>query len=243
MSIATENLTVGQWAEKSLRAVLVLEKYGIDHHADEAFTLEEACQKRGLDAAKVQFELLQATTTRSDSERDWNAVPVDELIRHIIARHHEYLKLELPRLQARLRKMSSKHGERDGGLLNMLFTVFSDLQDDLDMHLHKEEAILFPFIERYARAAAGTEVPAPPPFGTIANPIAVMEHDHINVDKLLARIREITREYAIPDYACPNFKGVWHSLQELEADLKEHIRLENDFLHPRAKELERTLFA
>jgi len=241
MSIATENLTIGQWAEKSLRAVLVLEQYGIDHHADEAASLEEACQRRGADAAKVLEELNRVTAPRAASERDWNTVPVDELIRHIVARHHEYLKLELPRLSARLRKMSTRHGERDGGLLNKLNTVFNDLQEDLDLHLHKEEAILFPFIERYARAAAGVELPAPPPFGTIANPIAVMEHDHDNVVKLLTRIREITREFAIPDYACPNFKGVWQSLQELEADLHEHIRLENEFLHPRARQLEQAL--
>lgn len=205
MSQAIASATVGEWAAKSLRVVLIFEAYGIQHHAEESVSLEDACRTRGLDPAKVQEELELAASFRRPVEANWSEMPLDELTRHIDTRHHEYLKLELPRLRARLNKMSSKHGERDNGLLNKLHKVFCGLQDGLEMHL-------------------------------AANPIAVLDSERtVNA---LAQIREITRGFDPPDYACPNFKGVYVSLQELEEDLKEHIRLENEFLFARLARLE-----
>jgi regulator of cell morphogenesis and NO signaling len=227
MSQAIAVSTVGEWAAKSLRVVLILEGYGIEHHAEEAVPLDEACRKRGLDPAKVQGELEAAASFRKAVEANWAEMPLDELIRHIQARHHEYLKLELPRLRARLNKMSSKHGERDNRLLLKLHAVFCGLQEELDLHLRKEEMILFPLIEQSTTG--------------VANPIAMTRHEHDSAMDALAKIREITRNFDPPAYACPNFKGVYVSLQELEEDLKEHIRLENEFLFPRAESLEKRL--
>jgi regulator of cell morphogenesis and NO signaling len=191
--------TVGEWAAKSLRVVLILEGYGIEHHAEESVPLEEACLKRGLDPVRVQAELEAAASFRKPVDANWAEMPLDELSRHIEERHHEYLRLELPRLRARLNKMQSKHGERDNGLLNKLHAVFSSLQEGIDAHL------------------AGKRL-----------------EQESTVDAL-AKIREITRDFDPPGYACPNFKGVYVSLQELEGDLKEHLRLENDFLLPRSE--------
>lgn len=202
MSQAIASATVGEWAAKSLRVVLIFEGYGIQHHAEESVPLEDACRKRGLDPAKVQEELEAAASFRKPVEANWAEMPTDELIRHIETRHHEYLKLELPRLRARLDKMSSKHGERDNGLLNKLHAVFCELQEELEMHL------------------------------------AGKRREHGRTVEALAKIREITRNFDPPDYACPNFKGVYVSLQELEADLKERIRLENEFLFARLPGLE-----
>ena len=38
--------------------------------------------------------------------------------------------------------------------------------------------------------------------------------------------------------ACANFRAVFNTLKELEADLHEHIRVANDLLHRRAEALE-----
>lgn len=234
--------TVGDWASRSFRAVLVVEKYGIDFHEEASLPLEEACARRGLDPGAVLRELEAAARPRVQPGGMFEDSTLRGVIRHIIEWHHEYLKLELPRLRARLNKMASRHGERDGRLLERLHAAFCELQADLDEHLHKEEMILFPFIERYEQAAERGQPAPPPPFGTVANPIRVMESEHSRVVELLAQMRSITRGYQPADYACANFIAVFRSLEELEADLKEHIRVENDVLHRRAEALEKRLF-
>lgn len=233
--------SVGEWTARNFRCVLVVEKYGIDFHQEADVPLEDACRQRNLDVEVVLSELQAAAAPRTAAEGDWAEMPLRDLTRHINARHHEYLKLELPRLRMRLDRMASRHGERDGALLTRLHNVYCDLQDELTMHLHKEEMILFPVIDRYESAATLGHPMPPPPFGSVRNPIRMMMREHDGATDALRQMREITRDYVPADYACANFRAVFASLEELEADLHEHIRLENDFLFPRAAALEQSL--
>jgi regulator of cell morphogenesis and NO signaling len=177
------------------------------------------------------------------SEGDWVNMPIRQFVQHILKRHHEYLKSELPRLRPFLDKMALKHGERDGGLTSELHAVYCGLQEELELHLHKEEMILFPFIESYEAADTAGTPPPRPPFGTVANPVQMMLQEHDGAIAALDEMRRITRDYAPADYACDNFRMVFRSLEEMDADLREHIRLENTFLFPRAIELEKKLLS
>ncbi len=54
----------------------------------------------------------------------------------------------------------------------------------------------------------------------------------------MQQLREITGQYHLPDDACPTFQALYEELQYFEADLHQHIHLENNILFPRAIELE-----
>ena len=229
--------TVNDWASRSFRALLVVEKYGIDFHDQGTRYFDEVCREKQLDPAAVAAEIESVSEPRVPAQLDEN-ITLRDLIQHINARHHEYLKLELPRLRARLDRMAMRHPDRDGALLPRLREVFVEIQQDLELHLHKEEDILFPSIARMERAVANGQPLPPSPFGTVRNPIGMMEHEHTRVVELLVKMRTVAREYAAPDYACANFRAVFNTLKELEADLYEHIRVENDILHKRAIAIE-----
>jgi len=229
--------TVNDWASRSFRALLIVEKYGIDFHDKGARSFDEVCREQGLDPAAVSAEIESVSQPRVPAAIDED-IPLHKLIYHINVRHHEYLKLELPRLRARLDRMAARHPERDDALMPRLREVFVAIQQDLEMHLHKEEDILFPAIARLERAAAHGEPAPPSPFGSVRNPIRMMEHEHARLESLLVEMRSIARDYVAPDYACANFRAVFNTLKELEADLHEHIRVENEILHPRAAALE-----
>jgi regulator of cell morphogenesis and NO signaling len=55
-------------------------------------------------------------------------------------------------------------------------------------------------------------------------------------------MQEVTNSYTLPEGACPSFQALYQRLQELQADLHEHIHLENNLLFPRAIELELRIF-
>jgi regulator of cell morphogenesis and NO signaling len=78
----------------------------------------------------------------------------------------------------------------------------------------------------------------PVPFGSIANPIAMMEREHAGAGEALEEIRSLTNQYELPSYACNTVKALYEGLQALEADLHVHIHLENNILFPRAITLE-----
>jgi regulator of cell morphogenesis and NO signaling len=117
--------------------------------------------------------------------------------------------------------------------------VFTALRADMEMHMHKEEAVLFPFIEQYGRAEVQNRPMPPVPFGTIANPIAMMEREHVSAGDALGEIRTLTNDFELPPYACSRVRALYEGLQVLESDLHVHIHLENNILFPRAIALEK----
>jgi regulator of cell morphogenesis and NO signaling len=65
-----------------------------------------------------------------------------------------------------------------------------------------------------------------------------MMHEHDAAGDLVRQIRVFSSEYTPPRDACFSFKALYEALREFEADLHQHVHLENDVLFPRAVELE-----
>lgn len=225
--------TLADVAATALSAVRTLERYGLDYCCGGSQPFDQACTAKGLKPESVMQEI-ERTRTAGRSERDWQTAPLEELARHILATHHEYLKLELPALGNRMKKVLSIHGDKDRATLSRLASVFDSLRSEMEMHMQKEELMLFLFSEQYGRAQA-TGKPLPPvPFGSIG----VMEREHEQSGDELAEIRRLTHDFEYPSYACNTVRGLFDGLKALEADLHVHIHLENNILFPRAIALE-----
>lgn len=236
--MTTTTKTLAAVAATSLDAVRTLERHGLDYCCGGKQSFEEACIAKGISPDSVMAEIEQGHLSGT-TDKDWLTAPLGEIVRHIVATHHAYLKLELPALQQRLSKVHAVHGARDPEMLPRMVHVFGALRAEMEMHMHKEEVVLFPFIEQYARAAAAGERMPPVPFGSIGNPIGMMEREHESAGNALGEIREMTRNYELPSYACTTVRALYAGLQALEADLHVHIHLENNILFPRAIALEK----
>jgi len=237
MTTLQPETTVADIAAESLAAIGVFERLGIDYCCSGKSSLAEACRRKGYRVEDVERELASATAAAPAEKVDWNTAPLPALIDHIVNTHHVYLKRELPLLSDRLAKVHSVYAQRIPGELDGLPEVFEALRAELESHLMKEEIILFPAI-RAKVAESETGVPAPPTcFGSIAAPIMQMEHEHEEAGASLVRIRELTHNFSIPEYACSTYRALIHGLEQLELDLHRHIHLENNILHRRSQNL------
>lgn len=230
--------TVGEIAAQSADAVRVFEKLGIDYCCGGKRTLGEVCATKGLQAGDV-VSALENSGART-VEQDWRKAALRDLTSHIVTKHHEFLRSEMPLLSARLSKVVQVHGSKDARLQE-LATVFEHLRDELDMHLHKEEMILFPYIEQLEYIAQSGQPMGYPPFGSVENPIRMMEHEHDSAGRALEQIRRLTSDFALPEFACATVRALWQGLENFEKDLHQHIHLENNILHLRAIDLESRL--
>jgi regulator of cell morphogenesis and NO signaling len=130
------------------------------------------------------------------------------------------------------------YNERYGETLIGLPEVFSAVRAELETHMMKEERILFPAVAAVEAAVeSGAALPRTP-FGSVNNPIQMMEAEHDSAGQALSDIRRITRDFEIPEYACVTYRALMNGLQEFEQDLHLHIHLENNVLFPRAIQLE-----
>jgi regulator of cell morphogenesis and NO signaling len=180
-------------------------------------------------------EPLTATAAGDDAAR-W---PIPRLIDHIVSTHHAYVRSSLPTIAGHLAKLADADGVRHPELLRIV-VYFEQVRGDLEQHLLKEERVLFP----YVRDLAGQDESCGlirSPFGTVENPIRMMEREHADAADALRIIRELTGDYGTPPDASSLYPIAMSELREFERDLERHVHLENDVLFPAAVMLERRL--
>jgi regulator of cell morphogenesis and NO signaling len=222
------------------RAATVFEQFGLDYCCQGCRSVEEAAADRGAPIAEVLAALAALGAPPSENTRPIAQADLDELTHHIVARHHRYVREACPTIGGWLKKLVTRHGDRHPELDEVRKT-FVDLQDELLGHMVKEENVLFPFIDDLARANRNGQRPMRGPFGTILNPVRVMESDHALAGELMARLRVLTNGYEPPPDACATYRVCYLELARFERDLHAHVHLENNILFPRAVELESSL--
>ena len=238
MSVRTAK-TVREVALEFPEATQVLERLGIDYCCGGNKSLEEACASRNLSVDEVLGELASAERRSATTQKvgNWQAEPLADLIAHINGTHHKYTRDEIARLGPLLEKVCSVHGKNHLELL-AIRACFQGLAEELSAHMMKEEMVLFPYITRMEEAVIEKARILPPPFGTVRNPVSMMVHEHDSAGSALRALREISHGYSAPPDACVSFQALYKALEDLEADLHQHIHLENNILFPRAIEME-----
>jgi regulator of cell morphogenesis and NO signaling len=159
------------------------------------------------------------------------------IIERVVATHHVFTREAVAKIEALLPKAL----ERDASAHSELRAIAKSahaLCDDLLPHLMREERVLFPWIEAAEAARDRGAVPPPAHFGTVKNPIRVMDHDHDVVKGLLHELRERTSEYSAPAWASAETAELYSTLRALDRDLVEHIHWESDVIFVRAASLE-----
>lgn len=214
----TAQTTLAELATTHPAASRVFQRHGLDYCCGGRKPLADVCRERGLDASTVLDEIAQEEAA-VDLPR-WDAAPFAEIIRFIVTRYHDQLRAELPEIIALATRVEERHADKPAcprGLRAHLELVHASVLD----HMMKEERILFPMIlEGYGNRANG--------------PVRVMEEEHDDHGRNLARIRELTNNLTPPDEACPTWRALYLRLGQLESDLFDHIHLENNVLFPRA---------
>jgi regulator of cell morphogenesis and NO signaling len=208
-----------------------LERRSLDYCCGGERTLAEACRSVGLDPDEAASELAAVATAPPAA---WADLGPAELVDHIEATHHAYLHAELPRLAALADKVLGVHGGGHPELADV-HRAFTDLREELEPHLLKEERVLFPLI----RGLAATGTTPEPHRGNLGNPISVMLREHDHAGEILRRLRHLTNGYTTPPDGCASYAALYRGLAEVEADTHLHVHKENNRLFPSVLELER----
>jgi regulator of cell morphogenesis and NO signaling len=189
----------------------------------------------GLDPATVArlLERAPAASPGETPEPDLQRLSLTELADHIEQTHHVFMKRALPRLAQLAAKVSAAHGAGHPELLAMQ-DVLANLTAEIELHLDKEEKILFPAIRSLESTRGAAE---------FHSMIQVMEHEHDQAGAALERLRSLSQGYALPADACETYRAYFQELEALEHDLHRHIHKENSVLFPRTLELSRFLLA
>jgi regulator of cell morphogenesis and NO signaling len=67
----------------------------------------------------------------------------------------------------------------------------------------------------------------------------MMEHEHDSAGAALRSIRKASNDFIAPADSCISYQTLYKALAAFEADLHQHIHLENNILFPRAIAMEK----
>jgi regulator of cell morphogenesis and NO signaling len=215
----------------------ILENAGVDYCCGGGQSLHKACMDAQASAEEILRRLRENSEQVSPGETAWVSAPLIELTRHIREKHHRYVREAIARVRPLLEKVKAKHGENHPEI-GVIAELFSEVGREMTMHMQKEEQILFPYINSLEEAANGKGAWELPFFQTVQNPIHAMMKEHDAAGDLVRQIRKASVEYTAPPDACTSYKALYQDLREFEADLHQHVHLENNILFPRAVELE-----
>lgn len=234
---ATTDMTIGEIVAADFRTAAVFQRHGVDFCCRGARTLEQGCHDAGVSVADLVRELDEVSATPAGDQPQFADWDLPALTSHIVANHHAYVRQSLPLLLTHARKIAAVHGDRHRELARVV-TLVEDVAAEMTSHMAKEELILFPYIEQLARASAAGEPPPHAPFGTVDNPIRMLEAEHESAGNAMLEIRELTGGYRVPDDGCPTYAVCLQELEAFERDLHTHVHLENNILFPKASALE-----
>lgn len=193
-------------------------------------TLRQLCSREGVAIDGVMAALHRAAEEESTTG-------LQGLVRYILRVHHDFERRELPRLRGLAVGAARRHGDGHPEL-HQVADLVGNLEDELEAHLAREERVLFPYLVELEKAARGDGPRPAPKFRTLRNPLKIMSAEHAVEESLLEALREATGSYGVPPDADEAWRELYDGLRLLDAELGQHMLLEDGVLFPLALALE-----
>jgi len=231
--------TVAEIVTENIKTADVFKKNGIDFCCGGHVNVTEVCKKKGVDFDQVKKEIENIGADNSGTH-DFNSWDLGFLADYILNTHHKYVVEANDLIIQYSDKVAKVHGHHYTEVVE-INQVFHSIANELRMHMHKEEMMLFPFIKQIAAAKKDGTPLMTPGFGTIQNPINMMEAEHVDAGEMIFKIAELSNNFTPPAEACNTFRALYAKLEEYQNDLFQHIHLENNILFPKAIQLEQEL--
>lgn len=233
------NQTLAEIVTANHEAASVFEKYQLDFCCKGKRPLGQACAEKNLPLEKIVQDLNEVMHKSANNDAaQLDYITLTQLCDYIVTKHHDYIKQNAPQIFFYLEKITNKHGGRHPELFK-IFKLFTQLKEDLMEHMFKEEKILFPRIKELEKQNLAGDLSLPSS-GYLEAPISAMQQEHETAGTLMESIRQLTNNYTPPADACTTYRVAFASLQAFEADLHQHVHMENNILFPRAAELEKS---
>ncbi|WKS99216.1 hemerythrin domain-containing protein [Gallibacterium salpingitidis] len=149
----------------------------------------------------------------------WQAANYQGIISFVESGYHTRHREQLPELIELAQKVESVHKDSQACPVGTA-AILEKIYQDLEMHMRKEEQILFQMIK------AGQ-------YGMARMPIQVMLSEHDEAEEDLKTLLAVTHNLTLPADACGSWQALYDGIAKFVADLSQHIYFENEIFFAR----------
>lgn len=236
--MSVSNQSIREIVAEHPYAATVFQRFDIDLCAQADATLSAACRELQLSVDQLLEKLEEAERKeKGTSAIDPQSLSLERLIQHLVRIHHQYVRQELPALAEMARKLAEQRADR-APELRQVEVLVTRLRTEMVAQIQKEEQILFPLISQLAQGLPMVHRSSGEGVGSLGYAVSIMMRQHEDADRIIGELRQLTQGFEAPAWACVTHSALLARLRAFEADLKQHLYLENDILLPRAIQLE-----
>ena len=227
-AVFNESTKTSEIVTRFPKASNILKEYQIDFCCNGNRPISEAIKENGLNEeevlSKLNFLYFQAVKSKKqEQEMEWDNYTYKQLIDYVVTKHHTFLYETLPEISNLITKVCRKHVKTQPELVGV-FELFHHLKMELEHHLIREEIKVFPRILSFEKSKS------PADLKKAQEKVKILEAEHDSAGEILQDLREITNNYVPPKKSCKLYTLTYQKLEELEADLFQHIYLENNIM-------------
>lgn len=225
---------IAEFVNDDLRTADIFYKYHIDFCCGGKQKLVDACRKKNVSVEEIMqaIEKLGNPGLLHDKFDSCS-----EVIQTLLETFHAGAREKTPILIGYIDRIADRHGDTKPVYFEVQKLVHQ-LLDELEHHMQKEEFVLFPYVLDLEEAVLNHTQKPTPMFGTVQNPISMMESDHDEAGEVLHKLNELLNDYEICEDHCNTQKAFMRLMKEFEKELYLHVHLENNVLFKKAVDLE-----
>jgi len=233
-----KNRTISELVSQDFVRASALFYLGVKFHDYEEATLEQVCEKKGLDIQTVLNGFDSVGKKDNKEEIKLVTYPVDLVIEYLKHTHYIFVKKKLPYIGQLIDGLA----EVNYSYVNLakdLKTVFPLFVEDFIEHVYEEEDILFDYIKSLSKFLSGTGTSSKIYLEMEKHSIQSFALDHGDHKNEMIGLRRITNDYSFCEEADLHIKVLFNELASFEEVIKAHAKIEDEILFPKALQLER----
>lgn len=234
----TEHQLIGALVASDYRAASVFQQYGIDFCCKGNRSIADACRESSVSPGLLITALQECIGSKEEAANHYESWPLDLLIDYIEKKHHRYVREKSPELLQYLDRICQVHGAHHPEFLD-IHSLFQTITTELNVHMQKEEQVLFPYIRKMIAANETDTLAELTHSQPLHMMIGRMMAEHEAEGDRIQRIRELCHAYTPPSDTCGTVRLSFSLLDAFEKDLHLHIHLENNILFPKAIAMEK----
>jgi regulator of cell morphogenesis and NO signaling len=202
-------------------------------------TIIQVCRDHSLD---VEF-FLEILNSYHDSKyfprKHLQGFPMKLLLDYLRKSHDYYLRIKIPQLEQLLEQLSGPVNDPGSKSFDLIDKFFREYKEELSEHIKHEEEKVYPYV--YEVEEAFRKKIQPPELIQKIRDYSIddYESEHDNVEDELFDLKNIIIKY-LPQPADTDLcHSILIELFRLEADLKDHARIEDKVLVPKVRFMEK----
>ena len=228
------NKSITELINQNPDSAKVLHSLGIYFYNYSEDTLGEICDQRGIKPEFVIQKLNNAVESPQDSKLRLEDYPIELIIAYLKHSHYVFIKDRLKYLG----NIIENYPEQDTTLMADIKAVFPEFAREFIEHVYEEEDTVFTHILQLKKIQENKAFIDPKDIQFPNQSIQTFEEEHHHNDDEMKGLRELTKNYQYSDSNDPHAKVILDSLRKFHDELKNHAKIENDILFPRALKLE-----